>query len=565
MRSAVSAAPRFEFADGLVRDMPALDAPLRIQRSIRGSGFHILRCTATYSGKLISTTIYPDIALKALRHQSVNGIWLHAVLRDVTSHPLLPGFGRERVARLARLNRLIGRCDSHGLKVYVYLNEPRAMPASFFDTRPELRGDVGRNGDGLISLCTSTEPVRRWLREAVTQLLTKAPRLAGLILITASENTTNCYSLRRKTACPRCSKRTPDSVIGEVVRLIRDGAHQVSPAAKIIAWDWSWGVVEDDPQRALIAALPEEVTLQVDFERGTPAERLGRKTLIDEYSLSVPGPSPRAQKHIAQAKQRGMPVMAKVQIGNSWELGLLPFIPVPDLIAKKCSALRRAGVEGAMLSWTLGTWPGPNWLLPAATSVRTFPIRTKCWMMSRNDTGQLGSRRTKGVVRIFARILAEYPYSNPLVYSSPVQQGPAHPLWLQPSGQQPRILNSFDDLGWTHPYGPAAVAQKFPRDGAGMGGGCGRIRPRRGLVRTGSADGRIHLACQLYFASIANQVEIHMLRSRSRERARVRNLIENELRIAEEFLPICEADARVGFEPSLQYFYLPLDVREKIL
>ena len=61
------------------------------------------------------------------------------------------------------------------------------------------------------------------------------------------------------------------------------------------------------------------------------------------------------------------------------------------------------------------------------------------------------------------------------------------------------------------------------------------------------ADQRIHRACQLYFASIANQVEIHMLRDKQDQRTRVRNLIESELRIAEEFLPLCEADPRIGF------------------
>lgn len=70
---------------------------------------------------------------------------------------------------------------------------------------------------------------------------------------------------------------------------------------------------------------------------------------------------------------------------------------------------------------------------------------------------------------------------------------------------------------------------------------------------------------QLYFASIANQVEIHTLRQKTQNSVRLRRLIEDELRIAEAFLRIFEADPRVGFEASLQYFYLPQDIREKIL
>ncbi|MGC4054861.1 MAG: hypothetical protein QM757_38965 [Paludibaculum sp.] len=419
----------------------------------------------------------------------------------------------------------------------------------------------------MTSLCTSTEPVRRWLREAVRQLMEKAPALAGLILITASENTTNCYSLRRKTGCPRCARRSPASVIGEVVDLIRQGARQAAPRVRIHAWDWSWGVVEDDPQSEVIAALPKDVTLQVDFERGTPAMRMGRQTLIDEYSLSVPGPSPRAERHIAQAKQRGMGVLAKVQIGNSWELGLLPFVPVPDLIAAKCAALRSSGVQGAMLSWTLGTWPSVNWLVARQFVGDRVPTADEALTRAAEERyGRAGIDGARKAWSIFSRAFAEYPYSNSLVYSSVVQQGPAHPLWLEPSGQRPKILNSFDDLGWTQPYGPDAVSQAFRRMAQSWREGVQAFQSvARGGGARAQADQRIHRAGELYFASIANQVEIHSIRANPAARMRLRALIEDELRIAEQFLPLCEEDPRIGFEASLQYFYLPQDVREKIL
>lgn len=510
---------------------------------------------------------YPDSVLSALKLQGLNAIWLHGLLRELTTDALLPGYGQAATVRLTRLNRLIKRCDSHGLGVYLYLNEPRALPTSFFKTRPELRGDSGRPGDGLSSLCTSTEPVRRWLREAAQHLMERAPELRGLILITASENATNCFSLRRQTQCPRCRTRTPAAVIGEVVEVIRQGAHHAAPETKIIAWDWSWGIVEDDPQRAVIAALPNGVALQVDFERGTPAKRLGRETLIDEYSLSVPGPSPRAERHIAQAKERGLPVMAKVQIGNSWELGLLPFIPVPNLVAEKCAALRRAGLQGAMLSWTLGTWPSVNWLVAREYFGENVPDMDDALnRIAAARYGQPFVNHAREAWSIFSRAFSQYPYSNSLVYSSVVQQGPAHPLWLRPSGQQPRILNNFDDLGWTQPYGPEAVVQGFRRLAEAWAEGVAAFAPVVASAEPRArADQNIHIAGQLYFASIANQVKIHALRQETQESSRLRQLVEDELRIAEAFLPICEADPRVGFEASLQYFYLPQDIREKIL
>ncbi|WP_321475039.1 hypothetical protein [uncultured Paludibaculum sp.] len=567
IRGAATPIARFDFSRSLQRDMPGRPAHPASPAFDPRIGFPYSAVYGDVLGDPDFQGYYPDAVLESMKQQGLNGIWLHGLLRELTVHAMLPGYGEQAGIRLQRLNGLIERSAAHGLGVYLYLNEPRAMPTSFFDAHPELRGDLGRPGDGLTSLCTSTEPVRRWLREAVQQLMGKAPGLAGLILITASENTTNCYSLRRKTACPRCARRSPASVIGEVVDEIQKGARSAAPKVRILAWDWSWGVVEDDPQSATIASLPKDVTLQVDFERGTPAVRMGRRTLIDEYSLSIPGPSPRAERHIAQAKQRGMSAMAKVQIGNSWELGLLPFIPVPDLIAAKCAALRRSGVQGAMLSWTLGTWPSANWLVAREFFGENVPsVQDALTRAALQRYGQAGVDGAHKAWSIFSRAFAEYPYSNGLVYSSVVQQGPAHPLWLEPSGQRPKILNSFDDLGWTQPYGPEAVSQAFRGMASAWSEG---VRAFESVARScgarAQADQRIHRAGHLYFESIANQVEIHSIRAKPGVQARLRALIEDELRIAEQFLPICEADPRVGFEASLQYFYLPQDVREKIL
>ncbi|MBN9658583.1 MAG: hypothetical protein J0H49_10420 [Acidobacteria bacterium] len=567
IRGAAEPVARFDFTRSLQRDMPG--DPARAGRVVFEPriGFPYSAVYGDVLGDPDFDGYYPDEVLESLKQQGLNGLWLHGLLRELTVHPMLPGYGKEAGLRLQRLNGLIERSAAHGLGVYLYLNEPRAMPTAFFDAHPELRGDAGRPGDGLTSLCTSTEPVRQWLRAAVRQLMEKAPRLAGLILITASENTTNCYSLRRKTSCPRCSRRSAASVIGEVVDEIRQGAQSVAPQVRIHAWDWSWGVVEDDPQRETIAALPQDVTLQVDFERGTPAVRMGRRTLIDEYSLSIPGPSPRAERHIAQAKERGLSAMAKVQIGNSWELGLLPFIPVPDLIAAKCAALRRSGVQGAMLSWTLGTWPSANWLVAREFFGEKVPsVEEALTRAAEQRYGRAGVEGARKAWSIFSRAFSDYPYSNSLVYSSVVQQGPAHPLWLQPSGQRPKILNSFDNLGWTQPYGPEAVSQAFRGMAAAWREGVRAFEPvARACGAKAQADQRIHVAGQLYFESIANQVEIHSIREKPGSAGRLRTLVERELQIAEQFLPICEADPRVGFEASLQYFYLPQDVREKIL
>lgn len=41
--------------------------------------------------------------------------------------------------------------------------------------------------------------------------------------------------------------------------------------------------------------------------------------------------------------------------------------------------------------------------------------------------------------------------------------------------------------------------------------------------------------------------------------------LESEIALARELFTLTQQDARIGFEPSCQYFYLPLDLVEKVV
>jgi len=75
-------------------------------------------------------------------------------------------------------------------------------------------------------------------------------------------------------------------------------------------------------------------------------------------------------------------------------------------------------------------------------------------------------------------------------------------------------------------------------------------------------DLNIARAAMLYFRSVSNYLRFHLRRG---EPTQVRAILRDEIPLAEQFLDICRSDSRVGFEASLQYFYLPLDIREKIV
>ncbi len=559
-----------------------LDQPVPESPQTRGAGKMALqpRIAFPYYAKFGNVlgnadfkSAYPAALLENMARMGLSAIWLGAAYQHFIRTPMFPEFGRGSAVQLAHLNWLISAAKKHGLGVYLYLNEPRGMPASFFKKYPGIKGAPGRPGDGLFSMCTSTKRVQRYLVEATSTLFKQSPGLEGIILITASENPTHCYSLTRHPLCPRCSRRPGPEVVAQVVQLMDHGARSAAPHARVVAWDWSWEIIEDDPQKEIIDCLPPSATLMVDFERGTVIEREGIKSTVEEYSLSVVGPSPRATVHIRLGKARGMDVMAKIQVGNTWECGLVPYLPVEQLLVHKFEAMRKAGISGAMESWTLGGYPSQNWQVAAS--------------FYRGDTGGgaleeaaasiYGASAAKRVVRawqLFSEAFERYPFSDSLVYSSVVQCGPSALLYFEPTGLTPRIMNSYDNLDWTQPFGPKIVAHEFAKMAAGWDAGLKELEEAMREVPTvkrgeAAKDLSVCRVIGLYFRSIANQVRFHASRQRWKASATglniMKTIVNDEMSIARQFLDICARDSRLGFEASLGYLYLPLDIREKLV
>ena len=55
------------------------------------------------------------------------------------------------------------------------------------------------------------------------------------------------------------------------------------------------------------------------------------------------------------------------------------------------------------------------------------------------------------------------------------------------------------------------------------------------------------------------------LKKARRLRFEIRRLLESEIALARQLFTLVREDSRIGFEPSCQYFYLPLDLVEKVV
>jgi hypothetical protein len=529
---------------------------------------------------------YPDGYLARMAEAGADGIWIQGVLSRLAPFPWDPRLSDRYEERLRSLEALVARARSHGMGVYVYLNEPRAMPLAFYDAHPQFKGVVEND---YAALCTSDPSVREYLTGSVASLCRAVPDLAGLFTITASENLTHCWSHGKGAGCPRCGRRSSAEVIAEVNTRVHAGILQSGSGARLIVWDWGW---PDDQAEAIIQQLPAGTSLMSVSEWNLPIQRGGVESRVGEYSLSAIGPGPRARRHWEIARQRGLKTVAKIQASNTWELSTVPYIPVAENVARHAARLSDCQVDGMMLSWTLGGYPSPNLEVVAEMGrarAEGVPPPTPEAAMESVAARRFGPGLAPAVVaawRAFSDAFGEFPYHAATIYQAPLQLGPANLLWEEPTGYRATMVGfPYDDLdAWCAIYPPeifvaqlekvaggfdraiAALKRALPPEHVGA-----ETRERRALRQ----EIDVAEAAAIHFRSVANQARFVQARralavadtagEASPALVELERALHSEADLARRLFAIQVRDSRIGFEASNQYAYVPADLAEKVL
>jgi len=538
---------------------------------------------APYGDPLLNTDAdpYPAGYLSQLAATGVNGVWLQGVLYKLAPFPWEPSLSAHYRERLKNLKALVARAKKHGISLYLYLNEPRAMPLSFFKKHPELKGVT--EGDHA-ALCTSVPAVKQYIRDSVATICKAVPDLGGFFTITASENLTNCWSHNGGMACPRCSLRPPGAVVAEVSQLVEDGIQASGSKAQLIAWDWGW---REEWAAEAIRDLPKQAALMSVSEWSMPIERGGISSTVGEYSISTIGPGPRALDHWEAARKRGMKTIAKIQAGNTWELSAVPYIPAVANVAQHVANLRDVPVDGLMLGWTLGGYPSPNLEVVADLGKRSKPSVVKA--MNEVARRRYGKALAPAMVKSWQQCstaFSEFPFQGGLVYNAPLQVGPANLLYGNPTGYHATMVGiPYDDLeSWRSIYPTDVFVGQFKKIADGFDAAINRLKSAE--KKAGSQEDSRYLeavnheidvteAATIHFRSVANQAVFITLRTALKNAAsakeaapildRLNALLDSEAALAKRLYAIQCRDSRIGFEASNQYFYVPLDLAEKVL
>ncbi len=507
--------------------------------------------------------VLPDELLSDYAASGVNALWLQGVLYQLVPWTGTDGkYSEGWETRLRNLSALTHRLKQHGIRLYLYMNEPRGMPEDFFRSHPAWRGGAAAPNIDRVALCTSVPEVRDALRDGMTQLFRSVPELGGVFAITMSENLTNCYS-KFHTSCPRCLKRPVHEVIAEVCNTIEEGVHRANPQAEVIAWDWGWR----DWAVQAVERLNPGITLMATSETGLRTECGGVRGRIIDYSISTPGPGERAKQLWAAGRERGLKLAAKIQVNNSWEMSAIPYLPTPGLVEQHIRNLEKEGITEVMASWTLGGFPGGN---------------LELLVRSRDEIAAGAFGDAAGDVLLawekMGRAFSRFPFnSSALIYNGPQNTGPMNLLFLKPTCRRATMVCfPYDDLerwrGAEHdvePYPPELLESVFGEMSKGIREGLD-ILERAATKIPESGHGTymelLTMARAFYCHFRSSYLQICFIRRREKRIAEeLLPLLEEEIALAKLQTEVLRTDSRIGFEASNHYYYTENDLMEKVV
>jgi hypothetical protein len=511
----------------------------------------------------------PDVLLERYAAMGIQGIWIHAVLYHFVPIPGAESYSGNWQDRRQKLRALAEKCQKYGLKIYLYLNEPRSLDLPFFDLKPEWAGlELPELNTRTICTTRSSEPLQ-WLEHAVREVWKSVPSLGGAFCITMSENPTNCHYRAHSADCPYCRNVHPAQIIADVLKAMERGMHSVSPEAKLIASTWSWQpvsrIVPDIPADTAFAGeimsrLPRSVHIAAVSENSLELNIGGVKLRLGDYSISQVGPSEKSKALWKKARECGLPVVAKVQLNNSWELAAVPYIPVPYLIFEHLQNLKKEGISGLMLSWTHGGYPGGNLELLRAT-----PEELAAKRFSPDN-----AEKVCKAWRQFSEAFRQFPFCKDMLYTGPANRGPSNRFYKEPTLRRATMLYfPVDDLKTWRGYYPENVfEQQFSLLLDGWKEGMKTLEK----IVPQSSDENVHFqelkqvaeASACHFESVLRQIRFVLAREQQ-DISVMRELLTEEIETVKKLLSLVSQDSRLGFEASNHYFYSLNDLLEKII
>ncbi len=500
---------------------------------------------------------YPDSLLAMYNKMGVNAIWVPTVLYQITKFPFAPEYSVGYEERQNRLRDLIARAKKYGIKVFIYLNEPRCLPVEFFKKYPDLQGTTRQSG--LASMCTSDPRTLEWLKNSITELCEQVPGIGGFYMINFHENLTHCKSSPSLANCPRCKDIPPYKLVSDVLTAISDAATSVDESIRIVAFTWAWQhYLNPEETKTMLENLPKNIVIMSVSESAQPFEIAGVKNEIADYSMSIIGPSPRSKDIWKLARDAGHEVCAKVQVNTTWECSTIPYMPTYDLICEHMENLNKEGVTNLMLSWTLGGYPSFN--LKLASEYLKNPSEDTYNRLLKEEYSEYADI-VKTAASKFSDAFREFPFHLRTLYNGPQNSGPSTILYEKPSGLKSTMTcYPFDELEvWRANFPEEVFVDQFEKLSVKWADGLKCIENMPDCAFKDAA-----YASYTIFRSSYLQAKFIQIREKGNN-AEICEVLKEERELALMLYGIMQHNNQIGYEAANHYYFSKGMLAEKVL
>jgi len=529
---------------------------------------------------------YPDEYLNGLAHCGINTVWVAGIFRNLIKSRIIPeATPNANASGLKKLRDLADRAASYGIKVYLFCMEPRALPAEceMFEKYPETKGKSWRAaGEWFTSLCTSSDLVKRFMKENVHNLFKAVPNLGGMIQIFAGERITNCRCNDNygdtTISCEICSNKPRGEVLTDVINLYNRAMKNVAPEAKLIAWSYGMEQRDREVKEYVMDRMDKDIVWLENFEHNGKKKYFNRLIENMEYSLSYQGPSPEFKNILNRAASNGKNVYAKIQLGTTYEQSATPYISVPESVYGKSKFINSKNVPGVFVTWILGGYP--DMMLKASDEALRLPMLKQNDYLKRLASIYWGEMRADKVIQAwehFFNAFQNYPIDKFTFYYGPITRSPGYHLYLKPRNKlTPK---------WEYNWGITRGRDKQPFFDVlsdlwlGQFSANEVIELYRGIAKewkkgvklltcAAKESGRTAHSIQVaivetalvQFESAANVYEFYYLRdswikSKSTKlRKKLAGIVKHEIELAEKMKTLLKVDPRLGFHSELIYY-----------
>ncbi|NSW91091.1 MAG: hypothetical protein HPY74_10560 [Firmicutes bacterium] len=506
--------------------------------------------------------MFPDAHLNAIAHAGMDAILVFTKDVDTTPHGYLD------------FNELIYRAKGYGIDVYAYsylksLKHPDEADAeSYYDS---TYGRVFEKCPGLKGIVLVGESV---------EFPSKDPNTSGKFYY---ENTVDGLPTGKPSP-----GWWPCQDYPQWLNLVKKVIRRHNPEADIVFWTYNWGYVDKEHRVELLKNIPTDVSLLVTFEMFEQIKTGSITSTCVDYTLFFEGPGKYFISEAEIAHERGIKLYTMSNTGGlTWDIGVIPYEPAPYQWIRRYEELHKArekwGLCGLMESHHYGWWP--SFVSEVAKWSYWSPSPSSdevCRMIARRDFGEGNEDIVIEAWKAWSEGIRNYVSTNEDQYG-PFRIGPSYPLVFRHGAQIPSVPyamfggNRICNTNYTsHDNGRSSLFQyRLPveierlekmKECFQHGVKClEKVYDRLPDNKKQDAFYMINLGkfivnCVKTTINVKKWYILKMQLFIETDENRIDELVDkmieigkDEIKNAEDTIPLVEVDSRLGWEPSMEY------------